>query len=113
MTMIQPQEYKDLKEYWDYQRKVEYNREQVFKMADSFENRVYHEYGPVNSDEMKQMLWSRVPTSEYETPPAGWVPENEDYRLWNEEWPPKPQLTGPKGRPVVLKAKKKNDDNDI
>jgi hypothetical protein len=34
MTMaISEKEYKELKEYWDYQRKVEYNREKVYYMA--------------------------------------------------------------------------------
>ena len=51
------------------------------------------------------MLWTKIPQSEYEDPPKWWVPENEKYRLWNEEWPPKPQLEAPKGRPVILRAK--------
>jgi hypothetical protein len=54
---------------------------------------------------MKQMLWTKIPQSEYEDPPKWWVPENEKYRLWNEEWPPKPKLEAPKGRPVILRAK--------
>ena len=35
--MITNKSYKDLKEYWDFQRKKEYNREMVFGMADQFE----------------------------------------------------------------------------
>ena len=27
---IQQKEYNDLKEYWDYQRKIQYNKEQIF-----------------------------------------------------------------------------------
>ena len=37
---ITSEQYKDMKEYWDYQRKVQYNRETIHRMAESFENRV-------------------------------------------------------------------------
>ena len=33
---ISKQSYNELKEYWDYQRKVEYNRELVHHMAEKF-----------------------------------------------------------------------------
>jgi len=33
---ITEQSYKDLKEYWDYQRKIEYNKEIVHYMAEKF-----------------------------------------------------------------------------
>ena len=110
MMAIQEKEYIHLKEYWDFQRKVEYNKEQVFKMADNFSGRAFTEFGPVNIDDLKQMLWTKVPMEEYEEPPKGWVPENEKYRLWNEEWPPKLKLEPPKGRPVILRAKVKEDE---
>ena len=102
---ISEKEYNELKPYWDFQRKKEYNKERIFAMADKFEGRAFTEFGPVNIEEMKQMLWTKIPQSEYEDPPKWWVPENEKYRLWNEEWPPKPQLEAPKGRPVILRAK--------
>ena len=47
MMAITKQSYKDLKEYWDYQRKVEYNKEVVHYMADKFEGRVYNDFGMV------------------------------------------------------------------
>jgi len=109
MMAIQPDEYNKLKEYWDYQRKVEYNRESVYDMAQKMTISMNDVYA---TEDFKKMLWDKVPTSEYEDPPIGWVPENEEFRLWNEQWPPKPLLTKPKGRPVVLRAKK-NDDNNI
>ena len=65
---IQQKEYIDLKEYWDFQRKKEYNKERVFAMADKFEGRAFTEFGPVNIEEMKQMLWTKIPQSEYEDP---------------------------------------------
>ena len=45
--MITKESYKDLKEYWDYQRKIAYNKEMVFMMADNFEGRVYNDFGMV------------------------------------------------------------------
>ena len=57
---ISKQSYNKLKEYWDYQRKVEYNREMVFGMADQFEGRVYNDFGMVNLQDMKELLWQRV-----------------------------------------------------
>ena len=58
--MITKEQYKDLKEYWDYQRKIAYNKEMVFMMANNFEGRVYNDFGMVNIDEMKDLLWTRV-----------------------------------------------------
>jgi len=113
MMAIQQQEYIDLKEYWDFQRKKEYNKERIFAMADKFEGRIFSELGPVSIDEMKQMLWTKIPMEEYEEPPKSWVPADEKYRLWNEEWPPKPQLEGPKGRPVILRAKVNKEDERV
>ena len=49
---IQEKEYIHLKEYWDFQRKLEYNKEQVYKMADNFSGRMYSEFGPVNIDKV-------------------------------------------------------------
>ena len=104
---ISKESYKDLKEYWDYQRKVQYNKEIVHRMADQFENRVYNDFGPVNLDEMKDLLWTRVKSEDYEEPRKGWVPEDPSLRF---DWEgsanmPKLEIEGPKGRPVVLRAR--------
>ena len=111
--MITKESYKDLKEYWDYQRKIAYNKEMVFMMADSFEGRVYNDFGMVSLDDMKDLLWTRVRPEDYEEPRKGWVPEDPKLRF---EWegpaymPKIFDLSGVRsGRPVVLRAKKKND----
>ena len=111
--MITKESYKDLKEYWDYQRKIAYNKEMVFMMADNFEGRVYNDFGMVGIDEMKDLLWTRVRPEDYEEPRKGWVPEDPKLRF---EWegpafmPKIFDLSGPRsGRPVVLRAKRKND----
>jgi len=95
--MIKEKEYNDLKPYWDYQRKVAYNKEQVFKMVGNFEGRVFSNDGPVSLDEFRTNLWNKIPSEEYEDPPKDWVPQDENLRLENEVYKP--------GRKVVLKAK--------
>ena len=111
--MITKESYKDLKEYWDYQRKIAYNKEMVFMMADNFEGRVYNDFGMVSIDEMKHLLWLRVKPEDYEEPRKGWVPEDPKLRFEWEGPAHMPKIfdfTGLKsGRPVVLRAKKKND----
>ena len=113
--MITKESYKDLKEYWDYQRKIAYNKEMVFMMADSFEGRVYNDFGMVSLNDMKDLLWTRVRPEDYEEPRKGWVPEDPKLRF---EWegpaymPKVFDLSGTRsGRPVVLRAKKKNDES--
>ena len=105
--MITKKDYKDLKEYWDYQRKVEYNKEVVHNMADSFEGRVYNDFGPVNLNDMKELLWTRVKPEDYENPRKGWVPLNEKYRF---EWEgpanmPEFEMPAPKGDSIAMRAK--------
>ena len=80
---ITKQSYKELKEYWDYQRKKEYNKEMVHFMADKFKGRVYNEFGMVHIDEMKNLLWLRVDPKDYEEPKHGYVPADPKYRF---EW---------------------------
>ena len=113
--MITKESYKDLKEYWDYQRKIAYNKEMVFMMADNFEGRVYNDFGMVSLNDMKDLLWTRVRPEDYEEPRKGWVPEDPKLRF---EWegpaymPKILDLSGTRsGRPIVLRAKKKNDES--
>ena len=110
--MITKESYKDLKEYWDYQRKIAYNKEMVFMMADNFEGRVYNDFGMVSIDEMKDLLWLRVKPEDYEEPRKGWVPEDPKYRFEWEGPAHMPKFKTyeddmPKrGRPVILRAKR-------
>jgi hypothetical protein len=113
---ITKEQYKDMKEYWDYQRKVQYNKELVYNMANQFENRVYNEFGQVNIQEVKSTLWDRVKSEDYEEPRKGWIPEDPNLRFEEEgsAFMPEWDYESPKkGRRVVLKAKKVDDDNNI
>ena len=111
--MITKKSYEDLKEYWDYQRKIAYNKEMVFMMADSFDGRVYNDFGMVSLDDMKDLLWTRVRPEDYEEPRKGWVPEDPKLRFEWEGPAYMPKILDlsrtRSGRPVVLRAKKKND----
>ena len=96
--MITKKDYENLKEYYDYQRKVAYNKEIVFNMAEKFEGRVYNDFGMVNMKDMKELLWVRVKPEDYEEPRAGWVPQDESLRFEGEGQAkmPKTEWNGPK-----------------
>ena len=76
--------YEELKEYWDYQRKIAYNKEVIFYMADRFQNRVYNDFGMVSLDKLKEILWTRVQPEDYEEPRKGYVPEDPKLRVEGE-----------------------------
>tara|TARA_Y100000356_G_scaffold27656_1_gene19682 strand:- start:9 stop:266 length:258 start_codon:yes stop_codon:yes gene_type:complete len=81
--MISKQSYKDLKEYWDYQRLLEYNREKIKNKLERVEGRVFSQFGPVKTDDLFNDIWINVESSDLETPPVGWIPKNKDLRF---EW---------------------------
>ena len=70
-------------EYYDYQRKIEYNREKVFGLAEKFTGRVFDDFGMMSDNDMKEILWARVPVEEYETPPKDWKPKDPKLKF---EW---------------------------
>ena len=84
MMAISETSYNNLKEYWDYQRKVQYNKEQLSAIAEKFEGRVYNDFGMVHIDDVKTKLWDKIPPSEYEDPPKDWIPKDPKFRLWHE-----------------------------
>ena len=81
--MISKQSYTDLKEYWDYQRLLEYNREVSKKRLKKVEGRVFNQFGAVNTGDMFDDIWCNVETADLEKPPIGWIPKNKDLRF---EW---------------------------
>tara|TARA_B100000214_G_C23970660_1_gene629949 strand:+ start:119 stop:484 length:366 start_codon:yes stop_codon:yes gene_type:complete len=104
---INQTEYKELKEYWDFQRKIEYNREKVQLMVQKTVGRVYNEFGMMSEQELFDGIWSKLPQDAYEEPTKDWIPQNEKYRLWYEPAPGPAQIEYKKktGRPVVLRSK--------
>ena len=81
--MISKQSYTDLKEYWDYQRLLEYNREILKNRLEKVEGRVFNQFGSVKTGEMFDDIWSNIETADLETPPIGWIPKDKKYRF---EW---------------------------
>ena len=80
---ISKQSYTDLKEYWDYQRLLEYNRELLKQRLSKVNDTVYAQFGYVNTDSMYDKIWNDIRHEDLETPVVGWVPKNEKYRF---EW---------------------------
>ena len=82
--MISQKDYENLKEMYDYKRKIEYNKEKTKKRIDE----MYKEFNILGGtkEEMFAHFWSIVNynNTEFDDPPADWVPENQELRLWNE-----------------------------
>jgi len=102
--MITKEQYSNLKEYWDYQRLIEYNKELLKSSLEEIKQR---EFIPnnISTDDMFEHVWVKVKESDYETPPKSWIPKDLKYRF---EWEDEPKDTK-KGRPVVLRAKSYNE----
>jgi hypothetical protein len=106
---ITKESYQDLKEYWDFQRKIQYNKEKIRAVAEQFENRIHNQFGAMNLNDLYEMLWGKCTEADYDEPNPNWIPEDEKLRFW-WEGEPKPHhlaISPPmkKGRPVVLRAK--------
>jgi len=99
--------YSELKEYWDYQRKLEYNKEKIQLMVKKTVGRVYNEFGMMSEDELFNSIWSKLPSDAYEEPTKDWIPQNDNYRLWYEPAPGPAQIEYKKkqGREVRLMSK--------
>ena len=78
---ISKQSYTDLKEYWDYQRLLEYNRELLKKRLSKVNDTVYAQFGYINTDSMYDKIWNDIRPEDLETPVVGWVPKDEKYRI--------------------------------
>ena len=82
--MISQKDYENLKEMYDYKRKIEYNKEKTKKRIDE----MYKEFNILGGtkEEMFDHFWSNVNynNTEFDDPPTDWVAENQELRLWNE-----------------------------
>ena len=80
--MISKKEYKELKAYWDYQRKVEYNREVMRDEMNSAEESYNIEL--LDKEELFDYLWNEIDPEDYVNPPKFWIPINEKYQIEGE-----------------------------
>ena len=82
--MISKPEYKQQKEYWDFQRVIEYNKE---KLLQGLRNVAKKPFAPkdVDPETMFDIIWNQMREDDYETPTKSWIHKNENYIF---EWEP-------------------------
>ena len=73
---IPKQKYKELKPMYDFQRKVEYNKEKLRKAVE-----VMLEEPDVLFDD----IWSRMKEEEMQEVPKDWVPKDDKLKIEGEE----------------------------
>ena len=78
LMAIDPKEYENLKEYYDFQRKKEYNREQLKTAIDEMEGRIGL---TMSFDE----IWSRIEEKDLQEAPNNWVPKDPKWRIHGRE----------------------------
>ncbi len=82
---ISEKDYFDLKPYWDFQRKKEYNKEQLRTTTDKMHGRLYTGDGmPVSPDILFDVVWGRLREDDMEEPPTHWIPQDDKLKKWNE-----------------------------
>mgnify|MGYP000078827693 FL=1 len=83
--MITEAQYKDMPEYWDYQRKIEYNKEKCMKACE----KIMEHFGDMeeghDAEDMFQTMWHKIGPEDYDDPPLDWIPKNKQLRLEHEK----------------------------
>lgn len=98
---ITKQSYADLKEYWDHQRLLEYNRERLQNSLKPMSGKFFDNDGQMTNDQMFDHVWKDITTEDLEEPKEHWIPKNEKYRF---EWEGEP-IKNKEDKKVVLRAK--------
>lgn len=78
--MISKSSYVEMKEYWDYQRKIEYNREQLLDQLQD----VHDDLDSDTIDRMFDDIWNYQDPEDYDDPPRGWIPKNKQFQIEGE-----------------------------
>ena len=73
---VSKEEYKKLKEYFDFQRKVEYNKEKLRKAVEVMLE---------EPDILFNDIWSRMKEDEMIEAPKDWVPQDDKLKIEGEE----------------------------
>ena len=77
-NMIEKKDYERLKEYYDFQRKKEYNREQLEDAIEEVKKRTG--LTVLSFDE----IWSRLEEKDYQEAPNNWIPRDPKWRIQGE-----------------------------
>ena len=85
-TMITKEDYMAQKPYWDYQRKVEYNREKVLKGCLNIINHFGETEAGFQLEQgaLFDRLWNEITPADYDEPDADWVPAKPELRIEGE-----------------------------
>ena len=79
---ISEESYEDLKEFWDQQRLIQYNRELIQKhVSRLYKEAVFIDY---SEEELFKYFWQKLDESKFDRPPRTWVPKDSNLRKWNE-----------------------------
>ena len=73
---IPKQKYKELKPMYDFQRKVEYNKEKLRKAVNFMLD---------DPEALFEDIWGRMKEEEMIEVPKDWVPENDNLKIEGEE----------------------------
>ena len=73
---VSKEEYKKLKEYFDFQRKVEYNKEKLRKAVD---------FMLEEPDALFDDIWGKMKEEEMVDVPKDWVPKNDKLKIEGEQ----------------------------
>ena len=87
--MISDKEYKEFKEMYDWQRKVEFNKELLRQNIELFfkfqgpNNFFMTDSGPekISKDKMYEDMWDMMNENGYDDPPRDWVPLDQSLRI--------------------------------
>ena len=87
--MISDNDYKELKEMYDWQRKVEFNKELLRQNIELFfkfqvsNNFFMTDSGPekISKDKMYEDMWDMMNENGYDDPPRDWVPLDPSLRI--------------------------------
>ena len=76
MMVISREDYNELKPYWDFQRKKEYNKEQL--------RYVCNHVAGVDENQFFEEMWARFEEENYIEPPKHWIPKDKNFRIEGE-----------------------------
>ena len=89
-NMITREDYMAQKPYWDYQRKIEYNREKVLRGCGNIIKHFGETEDGFQLEEgaLFERLWNEITPEDYDEPDADWVPAKPELRIEGEVYTP-------------------------
>jgi hypothetical protein len=85
-SMITLKEYEDMPEYWDYQRKIAFNKEKCMKACENIVERFEDVAEEKDAESMFELMWHQIEAEDYEEPPIDWIPKDPALRIQGESY---------------------------